>query len=258
MSGPPTTRAVLLGQRPGRRFVASDLRVGTIELQPPGPGQVLVRNTYMSLDPSTRGRMDATDKQYTANFEVGGPLDGWAIGVVEQSEAPGDLPVGAVVRHRLGWREQCVLDASTARVVDLAAAPATAWLGTLGQTGFTAWVGLTEIGRVRAGDTVLVSGAGGGVGSVAGQLARLLGATRVVGTAGGPDKCRWLLEEMGYDAVIDHRAGAIGPELATAAPDGVDLFFDNVGGGQLATALHHLNVNGRIALVRDGVQLRRR
>jgi NADPH-dependent curcumin reductase CurA len=248
MSASPTTRAVLLAQRPGRRFVASDLRVGTLELEPPGPGQALVRNTYMSLDPSTRGRMDATDKQYTANFEVGAPLDGWALGVVEQSEAPDELPVGAFVRHRLGWREQCILDASTARVVDLSAAPATAWLGALGQTGFTAWVGLTEVGRVGPGDTVLVSGAGGGVGSVAGQLARRLGAERVVGTAGGADKCGWLLQEMGYDAAIDYRAGDIGPELGVAAPDGVDLFFDNVGGHQLATALHHMNVGGRIAL----------
>ena len=247
MARPLATPAVLLARRPKGSFTASDLQLGSIPLDAPTTGQALVRNTYMSLDPSTRGRMDASEKQYTSNFEVGGPIDGWALGVVEESAAP-ELPIGAVVRHRLGWRERAVVDAETSRVVDLALAPAPSWLGALGQTGFTAWVGLTEIGQLTAGDVVVVSGAGGGVGSIAGQLARLLGASRVIGTAGGPDKCAWLRDQMGLEVTIDYRSGDIGPELGEQAPDGVDLFLDNVGGRQLATALHHMKVGGRIAL----------
>ncbi len=244
---PSTTAAVVLARRPEGRFVAADLGLAEIPLPAPVAGQALVRNTFMSLDPSTRGRMDATDKQYTTNFEVGGPLDGWAVGVVEES-ASERLPVGAVVRHRLGWRELAVVDDSTTSLVDLTLAPATAWLSSLGQTGFTAWAGLTEVGHVAPDDVVLVSGAGGGVGSMAGQFARLLGASRVIGTAGGADKCAWLTGDMGYDVAIDYRSGDIGDALGEAAPDGVDLFFDNVGGAQLATALHHMKVNGRISL----------
>jgi hypothetical protein len=237
----------LLAQRPRSTFAAADLTLGEIELATPAAGQALVRNTYMSLDPSTRGRMDATEKQYTDNFAVGGPIDGWALGVVEQS-ASERLPVGATVRHRLGWREWAVVDEATARAVDLDAAPATAWLSALGQTGFTAWVGLTEVGHLQAGDVVLVSGAGGGVGSIAGQLAGLLGAKVVIGTAGGAAKCEWLQSELGYPATIDYRAGDIGPRLYELAPEGIDLFFDNVGGRQFATALHHMKVGARISM----------
>jgi len=242
-----TTRAVVLARRPADRFSASDLAFADLPLAEPVEGQALVRNTYMSLDPSTRGRMDATEKQYTQNFEVGGPIDGWAIGVVEESQSP-QLPVGATVRHRVGWRERGIVDAATTTLVDLDLAPATSWLSALGQTGFTAWAGLTEVGHLAEGDAVLVSGAGGGVGSMAGQFAKLLGASVVVGTAGGAEKCSWLHDEMGYDAAIDYRAGDIGDALGEALPGGIDLFFDNVGGQQLATALHHMNVGGRISL----------
>jgi len=244
---PSTTPAVILARRPQGRFSADDLSLTELPLAAPTAGQALVRNTWMSLDPSTRGRMDATDKQYTTNFEVGGPIDGWAVGVVEDS-ASDRLPTGATVRHRGGWRAWSLVDESAATLVDLELAPAQSWLSALGQTGFTAWAGLVEVGAMAAGDVVLVSGAGGGVGSMAGQFARLLGASRVVGTAGGPDKCRWLQDEMGYGAVIDYRAGDIGAALADAAPDGVDLFFDNVGGEQLVSALHQMVVGGRISL----------
>jgi len=237
----------VLARRPQGKFLAADLALGEITLGAPGPGQALVRNTYMSLDPSTRGRMDESEKQYTVNFDVGSPLDGWAVGIVEES-ASDSLPVGSVVRHRLGWRERAIVDEATSRVVDTSQAPATSWLSALGQTGFTAWVGLTEIGHVTPGEVVLVSGAGGGVGSMAGQFARLLGASRVIGTAGGQRKCDWLREDMGYDATIDYREGDIGPALAESAPAGIDVFFDNVGGMQLSSALHHMNIGGRIAL----------
>jgi NADPH-dependent curcumin reductase CurA len=241
------TQAVVLTRRPQGQFTAADLGLAEFPLPQVEQGQALVRNIYMSIDPSTRGRMDVTEKQYTTNFEIGGPLDGSALGIVEESATP-LLPVGAVVRHRLGWRERAVVDAAAVRVVDLDLAPAPAWLGALGQTGFTAWVGLTEIGQLAPDDVVLVSGAGGGVGSIAGQLARLLGASRVIGTAGGPEKCAWLTDDMGYNVAIDYRAGDISEPLAAAAPAGIDLFFDNVGGHQLVAALHQMKLDGRITL----------
>ena len=242
-----TTPAVVLARRPHGRFRAADLALTEIPLPVPGPGQALVRNTWMSLDPSTRGRMDASEKQYTANFDVGDPIDGWAIGVVEESRSD-RLPVGATVRHRVGWRQRGVVDDAATTVVDLTVAPAQSWLSALGQTGFTAWAGLVEVGAMAAGDVVLVSGAAGGVGSMVGQFARLLGASTVIGTAGGAEKCAWLKDQMGYDVAIDYRGADLAAALAEAAPDGIDLFFDNVGGEQLVRALHRMKVGGRISL----------
>lgn len=241
------TTAVLLARRPGRTFVAADVMLGTIDLPELTPGTALVRNQYMSLDPSTRGRMDPGEKQYTTNFEVGGPMDGSAIGIVEES-ASELLPVGATVRHRLGWREYAVVDDATATVCDLGKAPATAWLSSMGQTGFTAYAGLVPVGQLAAGETVLVTGAGGAVGSMVGQFARLMGAGRVVGSAGGAEKCAWLVDECGFDAVINYRDGDFAAELPALVPDGIDLFFDNVGGWQFAAALHNMKIHGRISM----------
>jgi NADPH-dependent curcumin reductase CurA len=242
-----TTPAVVLARRPQGRFRAADLALADIPLPVPGAGQALVRNTWMSLDPATRGRMDATEKQYTTNFEIGDPIDGWAIGVVEESRSE-RLPVGSTVRHRVGWRRRGVVDDTASTVVDLAVAPPQSWLSALGQTGFTAWAGLVEVGAMAAGDVVLVSGAGGGVGSMVGQFARLRGASRVIGTAGGAEKCAWLTGRMGYDVAIDYRGADLATALTEAAPDGIDLFFDNVGGGQLVHALHRMKVGSRISL----------
>ena len=241
------TTAVLLARRPQGKAVASALTLGTIDLPDLTPGTALVRNQYMSVDPSTRGRMDPGEKQYTTNFAIGGPLDGSAIGVVVESESD-LLPVGATVRHRQGWRELAVVDDATATVCDLAKAPATAWLSSMGQTGFTAYAGLLPVGGLVPGETVFVTGAGGAVGSMAGQFARLLGAKTVIGSAGGAQKCAWLREECGFDHAIDYRAGDIGPGLDAAAPDGIDLFFDNVGGQQMVTAFHHMVIHGRISM----------
>ncbi len=241
------TRAVILASRPGRTFVSSDLSVGTIDLPELTPGHALVRNQYMSLDPSTRGRMDPGEKQYTTNFEIGGPLDGSAIGVVVES-ASDALPVGATVRHRLGWRELAVVDDSVVTVCDLEKAPVTAWLSSMGQTGFTAYAGLLPVGNLAAGETVLVSGAGGAVGSMVGQFARLLGAGRVIGSAGGAEKCAWLRDDCGFDHVINYRDEDFATELPAAAPDGIDLFFDNVGGWQFAAALHSMRIHGRVSM----------
>jgi NADPH-dependent curcumin reductase CurA len=239
------TRAVVLDRRPVGHLVPGDLRLCDLPVPELGPGQALVRNELMSLDPATRGRMDATDKVYTANFAVGGPLDGWAVGQVIESRAA-SLPVGVTVRHRLGWRELAVVDDDDARVVDVDLAPARSWLSALGQTGFTAYVGLTRVGRLTAGETVLVSAAAGGVGSVATQLARLLGAGRVVGVASAA-KRDWLLDQLGLDDVLD-RGGDVSAGLAALVPDGVDLYFDNTGGDTLVAALRSMRTGGRVVL----------
>ncbi|MDT0572016.1 NADP-dependent oxidoreductase [Streptomyces sp. DSM 3412] len=247
---PRTTRAVCLVRRPDGEPLPGDFAVEERPLPPLGEGQLLVRNLYMSVDPSMRGRLESTEKHYTHNFTPGAPLDGRALGVVEESRCA-SVPPGTYVRHQLGWRERAVLDERAvdgAGRIDPELAPLPTWLGLLGQTGFTAYVGLTRIAQLRPGDTVLVSAAAGAVGTATGQFARLLGADRVVGTAGGPDKCALLVKEFGYDAAADYRAEPVRDALARLAPDGIDVYFDNVGGEQLAAALHALRTGGRVAL----------
>jgi len=247
---PRTTRVVCLMRRPEGEPAPGDFAVEERRLPPLGEGQLLVRNLYMSVDPSMRGRLESTEKHYTHNFTPGSPLDGRALGVVEESCCP-TVPPGTFVRHQLGWREWSVLDpedTDAAGRIDPRLAPLPTWLGLLGQTGFTAYVGLARIAEVRPGDTVFVSAAAGAVGSAAGQFARLLGAERVIGTAGGPDKCALLVKEFGYDAAADYRAEPVRDALARLVPDGIDVYFDNVGGEQLAAALHSLRTGGRVAL----------
>ncbi|GCB43258.1 NADP-dependent oxidoreductase [Streptomyces sp. NL15-2K] len=247
---PRTTRVVCLVRRPDGEPVPGDFAVEERPLPSLAEGQLLVRNLYMSVDPSMRGRLESTEKHYTHNFTPGSPLDGRALGVVEESRCA-SVPAGAYVRHQLGWRQWAVLDPADtdgAGRIDPGLAPLPTWLGLLGQTGFTAYVGLTRVAALRPGDTVFVSAAAGAVGSAAGQFARLLGAERVVGTAGGPDKCALLVKEFGYDAAADYRAEPVREALARMAPDGIDVYFDNVGGEQLAAALHALRTGGRVAL----------
>ncbi len=246
---PTGTRLVVLRARPGAGGpVAEDFAVEERPLPALQPGQVLVRNIVMSVDPSMRGRLETTEKQYTTNFEIGEPLDGSAIGVVLAAADGTDLAPGTVVRHRMGWRDHAVIDASTASVVDTDAAPAGAWLGVLGQTGFTAWVGLVRVAELRAGDTVFVSAAAGAVGTAAAQFAKLLGAGRVVGSAGGAGKVKLLVDELGYDAGFDYRDERAADGLERVAPDGIDVYFDNVGGEQLVAALNTMHLGGRVAL----------
>ena len=243
---PLTTRIVTLASLPDGRPTPANF---ALEEQPTGelgPGQLLVRNAYMSVDPAMRGRMEPTEKHYTTNFTVGGPLDGSAVGRVIESHAD-RFAVGDFVRHRLGWRDYAVVDAQAATIVDPALALLPTWLGVLGQTGFTAYVGLRRAGEMHEGDVVFVSAAAGAVGSAAGQFARLLGASRVIGSAGGAEKVRILVDELGFDEGIDYRAG-LAEGLAAAAPDGIDLYFDNVGGDHLVAALYALKVRGRVAL----------
>ena len=181
------------------------------------------------------------------NFEIGQPLDGSAIGVVLASTDPA-IAEGAVVRHRMGWRDHAVIDASTATVIDADAAPVGAWLGVLGQTGFTAWAGLKRVGELREGDVVFISAAAGAVGSAAGRFAKLLGASRVVGSAGGAAKVAMLVDELGYDDAFDYRAVHPREGVPGVAPDGLDVYFDNVGGPHLVAALKNMHIGGRVAL----------
>ncbi len=240
-------REVRLAARPAGEPRPEHLELVRAEAPTPAAGQVLVRNTWMSVDPYMRGRMDDAPS-YIAPFVLGEPLDGGAVGEVVASRAPG-VPVGATVAHFLGWREYAVLDAAAATVVDTEIAPPQAYLGVLGTPGLTAYLAVTEIAPVRPGDVVLVSAAAGAVGSVAGQLARTLGASRVIGIAGGPRKTARLVSDFGFDAAIDHRAGPIAAQLPAVAPDGIDVYVDHVGGEHLEAAIGALRVGGRAALV---------
>lgn len=245
-SVPARGREVQLVARPVGEPKPSDFALVEAEVRAPGEGQILVRNDWMSVDPYMRGRMNDT-KSYVPPFQLGATMDGGAIGTVIASRS-GKVPVGATVLHRLGWREYATLDAATVRVVDPALAPAQAYLGVLGMTGLTAYAGLTEIAPVHEGDVVFVSGAAGAVGSVAGQIAKQLGASRVIGSAGGPAKAAKLVEGFGFDAAIDYREGDLEGQLAKAAPEGIDVYFDNVGGDHLRAAIAAMRQHGRIAL----------
>jgi NADPH-dependent curcumin reductase CurA len=239
-----TTREIHLASRPSGWPTHENFRTVEVELGDPGPGEVLVRNTFMSVDPYMRGRMNDA-KSYVPPFRLDSPLDGGAVGEVVVS-GDDSLRPGDTVLHQAGWREHAVLPASGVRKVDTSSLSASAYLGVLGMPGLTAYVGLTRIAQLKEGDTVFVSGAAGAVGSVVGQLARLLGAGKVVGSAGSPEKVRWLTEELGFDAAFDYHDGKVARQLAEHGP--VDVYFDNVGGDHLEAAIFHMADFGRIAL----------
>ena len=233
-----TARQWELRRRPSGEPVPDDVALVDVPVPVPGAGEVLVRNHYLSVDPYMRGRMNAA-KSYAAPYEVGAPMYGGAVGEVVESSDP-RLPVGTFVQHELGWRTHSVVKARAAVVVDPEQAPLPHYLGVLGMPGMTAWVGLFDMGEVRPGETVWVSAASGAVGSLAGQLAKLAGC-RVVGSAGGPEKCRYVVEELGFDACVDHRAGDLEGQLREVLPGGLDVYFDNVGGEHLRAALSLAN-----------------
>ena len=239
-----TGREVRLVARPNGMPVSSDFELAEVEVPPPAEGEVLVRNLFLSVDPYMRGRMNAA-ASYAAPYQVGRAMWGGAVGRVEASDDE-RFPVGAAVRHGRGWRTHAAVRVSELEPVDADAAPLPAYLGVLGMPGLTAWVGTFDIGQVRPGETVWVSAASGAVGALAGQLARQVGC-RVIGSAGGPDKARYLVDELGYDVGLDHRAGDLEGQLRAAAPEGVDVYFENVGGEHLRAALAVLNPFGRIA-----------
>ena len=245
MSEASVNREIHLASRPEGWPTAENFRLVTTEVPTPGPGQVVVRNRFMSVDPYMRGRMNDV-KSYVPPFALDAPLDGGAIGEVVAGEAGGVKP-GDVVLHGLGWREYALVDAKGARKIDPDLAPVTAYLGVLGMTGLTAYAGLLDVAAMKPGETVFVSGAAGAVGSMVGQIAKLRGAGRVIGSAGSAAKVE-RLTALGFDAAFDYHDGPVSKQLRAAAPDGVDVYFDNVGGDHLEAAIGAMNVHGRAAI----------
>ncbi|MEU8744297.1 NADP-dependent oxidoreductase [Streptomyces parvulus] len=223
-----------------------DFALVEAEVPTPREGQVLVRNLYVSVDPYMRGRMSAA-KSYAEPYELGKAMQGGAVGEVVASNAEG-FAVGDHVLHFLGWREYAAVNAKSAVKVDPDAAPLSTYLGVLGMTGLTAYVGLLRTASFKEGDTVFVSGAAGAVGSQVGQVAKLKGAARVIGSAGSDEKVRLLVDEYGFDAAFNYKDAPVSEQLRAAAPDGIDVYFDNVGGDHLEAAIGSLNLNGRIAI----------
>ena len=238
-------REIHLAARPQGEPKPSDFRLVEVEVPDPEPGTLLVRNDWMSVDPAMRGRMNDAPS-YVPPFELDAPLEGGAVGRVVASRADG-FAEGDIVLHGLGWREYAVVTPDSARQIDPSGAPAPAYLGVLGMPGLTAYVGLLDIAELRKGDVVFVSGAAGAVGSLAGQIARLRGH-RVIGSAGTPEKVAWLTEEARFDAAFNYRDGRVSDLLRDAAPDGIDVYFDNVGGEHLEAAIGALRLRGRVAM----------
>jgi hypothetical protein len=239
------SRQIVLAARPKGEPTPADFRLEDAALPDPGEGEVLVRNRWMSVDPYMRGRMNDA-RSYVPPFQVDAPLDGGAVGEVVASADP-RVPEGATVLHGLGWRELALVPAKRVQVVDAQAAPAQAYLGALGMPGLTAYVGLLDIAGLREGDVVFVSGAAGAVGSLAGQIAKVRGHT-VIGSAGSAEKVALLREELGFDAAFNYKDGRVRDLLRAAAPGGIDVYFDNVGGEHLEAAIGSLRLHGRVAL----------
>ncbi|MER5637296.1 NADP-dependent oxidoreductase [Kitasatospora sp. NPDC002227] len=243
---PAAGREWQLVARPSGWPTPADFALVEAPVRQPGPGEILVRNAFLSVDPYMRGRMNDV-KSYVPPYPLGKAMDGGAVGYVVASQAEG-FEVGDAVLHGLGWREYATLGAAHAVKVDPALAPLSYYLGALGMPGLTAYAGLLSVGAFQEGDTVFVSGAAGAVGSLVGQIAKLKGAARVVGSAGSAEKVTRLVEEYGFDAAFNYKDGPVREQLAKAAPEGIDLYFDNVGGDHLEAAIGALNLRGRAVL----------
>ena len=236
---------VLLASRPAGWVEEANFKIVETDVPKPGPGEVLVKNLWLSLDPYMRGRMNAV-KSYTKYVEIGEVMTGGTVGQVVESSNPrfkaGDYVVGS-----LGWQLYATSNGEGLAVVDPKLVPLSAYLGVCGMPGGTAWIGLLEHCAPKTGETVLVSAATGAVGSVVGQLAKLQGC-RAVGIAGGAKKCEYAVKELGYDACVDYKAGTLQDDLKAACPNGVDNYFENVGGEVLDAAFRVLNPFSRVAL----------
>ncbi|SDQ85546.1 NADP-dependent oxidoreductase [Microbacterium sp. cf332] len=238
---------VRLARRPQGWPTTDDFDIARVELAEPTAGEVRVANEFVSVDPYMRGRMNDV-RSYVAPYALGDVIAGGAIGRVVASAAD-DLPVGTIVLHQHGWSDVVQADAATFRPVpDVPGLPLSVRLHILGMTGLTAYVGLTAIANLKPGDTVFVSGAAGAVGTAVGQVAKLLGAGRVIGSAGSAEKVALLTDKYGYDAAFNYKDAPVREQIAAHAPDGVDVFFDNVGGDHLEAALDVMNTGGRISL----------
>ena len=238
-------RAWTLASRPSGVPADDNFALVDLDLPPLGEGDVRIANRWLSVDPYMRGRMNDV-KSYVPPFQIGAPLDGGAIGEVVESRADGLAP-GDLVQHMAGWRDEAVVPGAQVQKLPAIDAPAQAFLGQLGMPGMTAYFGLLEVGQAKPGDTVFVSAAAGAVGSTVVQIAKAKGMT-VIGSAGGAEKCAWV-RSLGADHVIDYKAGEpLARLLGQAAPDGIDVYFDNVGGEHLDAAIAHAKVRARLAI----------
>ena len=237
-------RAWHLTSRPNGLPTTENFELKEFTLPPVADGQLRVRNLWLSVDPYMRGRMNDV-KSYVPPFQLGEPMDGGAVGEVVESKAEG-FAVGDLVQHMAGWRDEAVVDARSANKLPNLGASPDFYLGVLGVTGLTAYFGLLDAASAKAGDIVFVSAAAGAVGSVVVQVAKAKGMT-VIGSAGGPEKCEFV-RSLGADHVIDYKAGSVLKGLAAAAPEGIDVYFDNVGGDHLDAAFALARQNGRFAI----------
>ncbi|WP_321791091.1 NADP-dependent oxidoreductase [Caballeronia sp. J97] len=245
MADAQINRQVLLVSRPQGEASVTNFRLVETPLAPLQDGEVRVRNHYLSLDPYMRGRMDDA-KSYAAPQPLDEVMIGGTVGVVTESRNPA-FEAGDSVVGMLGWQEYGTSDGKALNKVDASRVPLSAYLGALGMPGVTAWYGLNRIIEPKAGETVVVSAASGAVGSVVGQLAKAAGC-RAVGIAGGAEKCRHVVETLGFDACVDYKAGKLYEDLKAATPDGIDGYFENVGGDVLNAVLARMNAFGRIAV----------
>lgn len=239
-----TSREIRLKRRPVGLPSVEDFELATVTLADPGPGEMVVRNLYMSVDPYMRGRM-VDRKSYVPPFALGETLNGGAVGQVVQSNG-GSLTAGDYVLNGLGWREAFISDGKGLTPIDPSIAPVQTFLGGVGMPGQTAYFGLLDIGQPKAGETVFVSAAAGAVGSMVCQIAKIKGC-RAVGSVGSQAKVDWLLHEVGVDAAFNYKEVTdLKAELGKHCPNGIDIYFENVGGDHLEAALTHMNNNGRI------------
>jgi hypothetical protein len=238
-------KQVLLAAHPQGWVKESDFRLVDAPLPQPGPGQVLVRNEFLSLDPYMRGRIN-TAKSYAPGVEVGQLMVGGTVGEVADSKHP-DFAPGDKVLGYLGWQLYGVGEGKALQKLTPGKLPLSAYLGVVGMPGVTAWIGLLQIAKPKPGETVAVAAATGAVGGVVGQLAKLQGC-RAVGIAGGAAKCAYAVQELGFDACVDYKAGNLAADLKAATPNGIDVDFENVGGDVLAAVIPRLNDFARIPL----------
>ncbi len=236
-------RRIVLNSRPVGAPTAENFRLEACDVPVPASGQVLTRTLYLSLDPYMRGRMSDAPS-YTAPLALGEVMVGGTVGIVAASQHP-DYQTGDLVLGYGGWQDYALAKGADLTRLDTRMRQPSLALGVLGMPGFTAYMGLLDIGQPKAGETVVVAAASGAVGSVVGQLARLKGC-RVVGVAGGVDKCRFVVEELGFDACIDRRTAHLREQLAAACPKGIDVYFENVGGAVFDAVLPLLNVSARV------------
>ena len=235
------SKQIQLASRPQGTPISDNFKLATVELPTPGDGEVLVKNLFVSVDPYMRGRMNDA-KSYVPPFQIGQAMEGGAVGEVVESNVP-ELKAGDLVLSNLGWRDAFVSSGKGLKKLDPSVKPLSAYLGVLGMTGLTAWAGL-KITEAKAGDVVFISGAAGAVGGVAGQIAKQRGCI-VMGSAGSAEKVKMLSEELGFDKAFNYKDGL--QQLAELAPDGIDVYFDNVGGDHLQAAIAAMRPHVRIA-----------